>query len=199
MTQPQEEWRPVVGHEGAYEVSSFGRVRSVGRTQQRRRKTGGTFTYNIQERILVPSWEGGGTGLRVSLGRSCPRKVHHLVLEAFVGPRPEGSEGLHGDDDPANNTPGNLSWGSHTQNMADASTRGRVARGERNANARLTASQVLEIYALCSTRTDTQIAPLFGVARETVKNIRRRDRWKHVLPAHPVNGNAQGEINRRRA
>lgn len=187
-----EVWKAVVGYEGEYEVSDQGWVKSLRREQQRFRKSGRWFTYVIPERLLSPSWEGGGTGLRVHLGRYTVRKVHHLVLEAFVGPRPDGCEGLHADDDPANNAASNLSWGTHKQNMADAAERGRTLKGERSPHARLTEIEVLQIYALCSSRTDTEIAPLFGVARETVKNIRRRERWQHILPD-------QREIDRRAA
>ena len=48
------------------------------------------------------------------------RKVHTLVLEAFVGPRPEGMEGLHFDDIKANNQLGNLRWGTTAENSFDA-------------------------------------------------------------------------------
>lgn len=192
-----EVWRPVVGHEGAYEVSDLGKVRSVARIQSRRR--GHTvYAYPVHAQLLTPSPEGGGTGMRVTLGKGAARKVHHLVLEAFVGPRPDGCEGLHADDNPAHNALPNLSWGTHLQNMADAAARGRTARGERNGNAVLTEALVLEIDALLPTKTDTEIADLHGLRRETVKNIRRRDRWRYLL-GDSAPGNAQRELDRRQA
>jgi hypothetical protein len=45
--------------------------------------------------------------------------VHHLVLEAFVGPCPEGMECLHGDDIPDNNILSNLQWGTRLANVAN--------------------------------------------------------------------------------
>lgn len=39
------------------------------------------------------------------------RRVHRLVLEAFVGPCPPGMECRHLDDDPRNNRLDNLAWG----------------------------------------------------------------------------------------
>lgn len=47
------------------------------------------------------------------------RLVHRLVLEAFVGPCPEGMEGCHGDGDPTNNSLGNLRWDTATSNQLD--------------------------------------------------------------------------------
>ena len=47
-------------------------------------------------------------------------KVHILVLEAFIGPRPLGQLGLHKDDDSWHNAVSNLYWGSHADNANDA-------------------------------------------------------------------------------
>jgi len=46
--------------------------------------------------------------------------VHHLVLEAFVGPRPPGKEGCHWDNNRANNYIENLRWGTRSDNMQDS-------------------------------------------------------------------------------
>lgn len=55
----------------------------------------------------------------VQLGRGNQAYVHHLVLEAFVGPAPVGTVGLHWDDDPARNHLDNLRWGTRADNFAD--------------------------------------------------------------------------------
>lgn len=46
-------------------------------------------------------------------------KVHRLVMEAFVGPCPEGLEVLHWDDNPANNHLSNLRYGTRSENVKD--------------------------------------------------------------------------------
>lgn len=46
-------------------------------------------------------------------------KVHQLVLEAFVGPRPEGMVTRHLNGDPSDNRLTNLAWGTHAENNAD--------------------------------------------------------------------------------
>ena len=45
--------------------------------------------------------------------------VHHLVAEAWHGPRPDGSLALHADDNPENPAAENLRWGSHADNAQD--------------------------------------------------------------------------------
>ena len=56
----------------------------------------------------------------VSIGRKNTRFVHRLILEAFVGPCPEGMECRHLDGDPGNNRLENLAWGTPEENHADS-------------------------------------------------------------------------------
>ena len=53
------------------------------------------------------------------------RIVAHAVAEAFHGPRPDRSLVLHADDDPQNNRPENLSYGTKSQNSLDNVRNGR--------------------------------------------------------------------------
>lgn len=114
-----ERWLPVVGYEGAYEVSDRGRVRSLDRRDRLDRMWHGT--------MLTPSSKGNAPHLKVELsgrGRRVTRLVHHLVLEAFVGPRPMGMETRHLDGDATNNDISNIRWGTRGENNLD-----RVAHG----------------------------------------------------------------------
>lgn len=107
-----ETWRPIPDHEG-YEASDHGRIRSVDRivtcSDGRRVPCPG--------KVLTPA-RGRNGHLYVGVnGRT--RYVHQLVLEAFVGPRPAGTIGLHWNDIPADNRPVNLRWGTHADNARD--------------------------------------------------------------------------------
>lgn len=75
-------------------------------------------------RVLRPRRKESGH-LSVQLGRGKNSPIHHLVLEAFVGPRPEGMEALHYDDDPTNNVLWNLRWGTPSENHFDRVRNGR--------------------------------------------------------------------------
>ena len=93
---------------GRYAVSSRGRVRSG-------------------EKILRPGV--GTTGYRATRlvgpdGRRRLYKVHRLVLEAFVGPCPEGQEARHLDGDRLNNALENLAWGTRSENAQDRTVHG---------------------------------------------------------------------------
>ena len=117
---------PVFGFEGLYEVSDRGRVRSLPRDASPSISVRGKqFTRKLMGKLLSPSWGGavGNKYLCVKLwkdGEEYRRRVHILVLEAFVSPRPSPSHlGLHWDDDPSNNQATNLRWGTSRDNQLD--------------------------------------------------------------------------------
>ena len=111
----KERWRPVVGHEGEYEVSDQGRIRSLDRVI--------TFSdgryRSARGRTLKP-WTMKRVGHQV-VGLTGKRKflVHVLVLEAFVGPRPDGMVCCHNDGDATNNRVENLRWDTYVENNKD--------------------------------------------------------------------------------
>ena len=65
-----------------------------------------------------------------------PRKVHHLVLEAFVGPRPKGNGGRHGAKGSLVNSLDNLRWGTQSANVQDAVAAGTYMTEKRAAHLR---------------------------------------------------------------
>jgi len=125
-----ERWKPVVGYEGLYEVSDQGRVRSLDRwydrPASRRKPKPWRRCYPGQMISLTPNGAGYP---RVNLHRNRKREeklVHWLVLEAFVGPCPDGEEGLHGNDIKTDNRLSNLRWGTRSDNVKDAIKNGRA-------------------------------------------------------------------------
>lgn len=120
MQSTQEQWRPITGYEGWYEVSNLGQVR---RLERKVTCTRG-ITRTIRGRILKQglSTRSGKPRPLVTLvknGKAKTHYVHWLVLEAFIGPRPAGHEGCHRDDDSLNNTASNLYWGTRSDNLYD--------------------------------------------------------------------------------
>lgn len=114
-------WLPVVGFEELYEVSEFGTVRSLPRVT----RIGHGKTRILSGREIKPYRLKRSGHVAINLvpkeGAKYIRRTyaHHLVLEAFVGPRPEGMYGCHNDGDPSNNHVSNLRWDSPSENMHD--------------------------------------------------------------------------------
>ena len=119
------QWKPVPGFEGSYEVSDTGLVRSLDRTIETVSRTGRPYMQRRPGRILKPGKVGTNNHLHVVLEGRVDRSVHHLVLEAFIGPCPPGLMARHADDDPTNNNLRNLSWGTRSYNSYDAIRNGR--------------------------------------------------------------------------
>jgi hypothetical protein len=112
----RENWRPVFGFEGLYEVSSFGRIRSLGRPPVCGKHGGRGFRECI---LRAHSVSKGHLRVKLRQGQETKFFVHTLVLTAFVGPCPQGMECRHLDGNPANNRLGNLKWGTPEENWAD--------------------------------------------------------------------------------
>jgi hypothetical protein len=116
-THDPEEWRPVVGYEGAYEVSNQGRVRSLDRTIIDKRGN----SKRLQGKVMKP-YVSADRYHEVHLQESGRRelvRLHTLVLEAFVGPRPDLAAACHNDGDGGNNRLSNLRWDSYSENNLD--------------------------------------------------------------------------------
>lgn len=115
-----EDWRPVVGWEDRYEVSSAGRVRS----------------------LLRPQWTEGALRtqtnrhgyLHVALFRDGKRtwgRVHRLVAEAFLRQAPGQDVVRHLDGDKLNNRVENLRFGTAAENAGDTLRHGRHPEASR--------------------------------------------------------------------
>jgi len=97
----KEEWKPIEGYEGLYEVSNMGKVR------------------NKQKRVLKPQDNGRGY-MKILLCNGISQKrfyVHRLVAQAFV-PNPMNVNVVnHLDECPSNNRADNLEWTTQKGNV----------------------------------------------------------------------------------
>lgn len=118
-----EIWKPVVGAEGFYDVSSLGRVRSVDREVQCRngvaRRYKGKLRAPHSHQWGYPSYTLNLLGERKTM---C---AHTLVALAFLGPRPKGMQIRHKDGDCMNPTVENLAYGTPVENNQDTIRHGR--------------------------------------------------------------------------
>jgi len=110
----REVWKPVVGYEGWYSVSSLGRVR-------RDRQAIGTQAGKL---LSLRPRKGGYVPVVLSKnGVTKQFLVHVLVCTAFHGPPPSPDHEVNhksDDGDRSNNCEDNLEWGTHGKNIEHA-------------------------------------------------------------------------------
>ncbi len=164
-------WRPVPGFHG-YEVSDAGAVRSM--------LAAGFGRIPETPRTLKATLDGHGYR-RVYLrrnGRTHSLKVSWLVLEAFVGPRPDKADACHNDGDRENDALSNLRWDSRKNNLADCVVHGTRPKGESMGTSVLNEPDVRAIrVALVNGESQSSIAREFGVSQSTISKIKRGTRW----------------------
>lgn len=157
------EYRPVVGWD-AYRVGDDGSVWSMWDGKAHTLDTMWTpLSVAVERYRYVTLYDPGGAK------RRC--KVAHLVLEAFVGPRPDGTECRHLDGDSLNDAKGNLCWGTKVENEADKDRHGTKVRGTRHWKGKLTEAQVAEIRSLRGKESGQSLADRFGVGVHYISRL----------------------------
>lgn len=174
MDEIREEWRPVREFEGIYEVSNFGVIR---RAADSKSWAKGRVLKQVLDR-------GGYLQVRLYQGNDgITRKVHRIVVEAFVGLRPKGFDINHKDSDKTNNHLFNLEFVTRSENMlhrykaAPRRPNSIIYRGVQRPH-KLSEAQVREI--LHDTRSNRKVASDMGVIERTIRAIRKGQIWHHI-------------------
>jgi hypothetical protein len=163
-----EEWRPVVGYEGRYEVSSRGRVRGkYGLLKSRISKIG----YD-RARLYRPD------------AKAVEAFVHGLVASAFIGPRPTGMQVNHKDGNKTNNVFENLEYVTALENIRHAMRTGLrppIKYGDGHGSSRLTSEKVRSMRRLYDAgNTVYDLGFLFSVAPMTAWRVVSGNSWRFV-------------------
>lgn len=120
-------------------------------------------------------------------GKKISRPVHRLVLEAWVGPCPEGLICCHNNGLPWDNRVENLRWDSYQANADDALRHGTRARGARCGATKLAEDDVVQIRRLgAEGEAIGDLAVRFGVTRDNIKAIVYHRSWRHLTDGHDI-------------
>lgn len=180
MIIPVEVWKKVPNFED-YEVSSFGNVRSY---RPRCGKGPSLSTPRPVKPTLIKNKPYYQLTLCDGVGGYKQVRLHMLILEVFIGPRPtKEHECCHNDGNPNNNFLENLRWGTKKENMLDQYKHGTRILGEKSPNAVLTEEQVMILKnALPDWKhgMGTKFAKQFGVGTSTISRVKKGISWGHV-------------------
>lgn len=110
------------------------------------------------------------------------RRVHQLVLEAFVDNPLDLPSINHKDGNPLNNHIDNLEWCTSSYNQQHAYDTGlrKPPRGEKNGMAKLDEDDVLFIRTFKALFSEQELRDMFNLSVPGLRHIIRRTRWKHV-------------------
>lgn len=176
VANPCDEWRPAATRCGRFEVSRDGRVRN-------------RFNERELTLTLLNGYPGFATR-KTRKGKAYAYKVHHLVVRAFVGPRPSTKHVVnHKDGVKTNNHASNLEWVTYSENSRHAIRLGlqQPIRGEQQGGAKLTDETVRRlrrVYRPNHPRFGCRaLARELGVSHCTVSRAISGRYWSHVEDA----------------
>lgn len=166
----EEVWKPIKGHEGRYEISNFGRVRSLDM-----KVFNGRVYHDKPGRILKGSKFGNYSG--VFLGRNSRGYIHRLVAETFLENPLNKKTVNHIDGNKNNNRADNLEWLTQEENNRHARQNGlNNMNGENNPSCKFSDDLVREIRSKYDTGLymQSELAEMYGVSRMQINRIVRR-------------------------
>lgn len=175
MQKEREVWLPVVGFEGKYKISSYGRCLSL------------NYNRTKKEKILKLCVSGKYFFVNLAkYGFNYPYRIHSLVCTAFHGSRPSKKHQVaHYDGNSKNNHISNLRWATQSENENDKIMHGKSNIGERCGSAILSTEDVKYIrknflrtgYKKSNAK---ELAEKFNTKIANIWQIIHRKTWKHI-------------------
>lgn len=171
---PHEIWRDICGYEGIYQVSNFGRVKSLHFDRERLLK-------------LRQDYKGYVYVVLHKDGECKPCKVHRLVAETFILNSEGKPQVNHIDGNKSNNRVENLEWVTNSENKKHSYENGicKPNCGTKNVMSRLTAADVRYIrsnYIPYDKKSgERALAKRFNVSKTLIGNIIKGKTYRDVL------------------
>lgn len=165
----RERWTNIIGYEGIYQISCFGRVKRIHSRKNAANK-------------LIEACESTGGYLQTWLtvdGKGKSFSTHRLVAIHFI-PNPENKpEVNHKKGNKKDNRFFMLEWNTTSENILHSFETGLSDnKGTKHSQSKLTDGDVLEIRA--SNLTPAQLAKMYDVHIQTIYKILSRKRWPHI-------------------
>jgi hypothetical protein len=172
----EEIWKDIEGYERYYQVSNFGRVKSLERIVKHSK--GGKKI--VKERILNNCICGSGyyTVLLAKEGVNKRIMNHVLVAKSFLKNPNNKRTVNHIDCNKLNNNLSNLEFSTDSENQIHASKNGLKPKGEKHVNSKIKSKDVL--YIRNSSKTCKELGEMFNISFQTVSKIKLKKTWKHL-------------------
>ena len=167
---PHEIWRDVKNYEGLYQVSNYGRIKSL---------------YDNRIKILKPSVQDGYLATHLSKKNIRTHfMIHRLVADAFFSNIDNKPYINHKDGVKYNNCVWNLEWVTQSENIRHAYATGLIKSGAEHYQSKLTPEQVKFIRQVYKPYDDTfgirALARFFNVTKSVIQRIVHNEGYKNV-------------------
>lgn len=176
------ETKNIVGFNGLYEASSDGKISRIGQIINRKNGT----------KVFIPGGERKGKINKcgyhevnlTTANKASTRYVHRLIAQTFI-PNPDNKPCVnHINGIKTDNRVENLEWVTKSENTIHAWANGLnwSHKGENHQSSKLTNEQVLEIRNKYTPfeYTYPMLSKEYGVSHHTIRDIVRRESWKHI-------------------
>lgn len=181
----EEIWENIRDYGGDYQISNYGRVRSVDRIKPYYSHNGKrNTTVFYKGRLLKPYKDKYYWTVKIIRnGKYKTHLIHRLVAKAFI-PNPENKRCInHIDFDTTNNLPNNLEWCTHGENIWHTvkHNRNNPTIGEAHPCAKLKELDVLRIRGMVKSGIPKRrLARIYNVSNTTIIGICNGRLWKHI-------------------
>lgn len=178
----EEEWKPIVGWEDLYQISSFGRVKALKRYVPHYR--GGLAL--MKEKIIKLNDRRGYLGAHLFRSQMDKAKfgVHRLVALAFIPNVENKSTVNHIDTNKKNNFYKNLEWASHSEQQIHALNNGLRNKtiGENSNLSKLKKEDIFNIRDLYekSRLSVNELSEKYKIGKNNIRNIINKTTWKYL-------------------
>ena len=171
-----EIWKDIKDYEGHYQISNFGRIKSIDRiiiyADHR--------IYKYKSKILKCELTKGYLTVKLYLATNKRAyRLNRLVAQAFIVNPKNKPEVNHRDGNKLNNHITNLEWMTFDENMAHSAKNGLSASGERNGRSKLNEFQI-NVIRKCSGLTNAELADIFTVSKSNISFIKTRKTWNNL-------------------
>lgn len=181
--QTQEIWKDIKTHEGLYQVSNQGRVRSLDAYNICRSRSGNEFVRLRKGRVLKFQLHNGYLWTVICNRKPTTISAHRAVALAFI-PNPENKpEVNHKDGNKQNNNDWNLEWCTPMENTQHAIRTGLIGKKYNKRGSKINETIVREIRDKILNEeymSDRAIGEIYGLSHSGINGIRRGLTWKHV-------------------
>lgn len=180
MNEEKEIWKDIPNYEGYYQISSFGRVKSLERVIITNTKKKQVVKECIRKNVLIKGY------CRVVFLNKQKRQnmpVHRLVAISFIENSLNKKYVNHIDGNKQNNNVSNLEWVTASENTTHSYRLGLNYKTmtENHHSAKLKNRDIPNIIKLSKNGIkQTEIAIIYKVSPSVINSIIRGRNWKHI-------------------